>query len=74
MIHIIKNNKNDFPPERIQALILSENELIDHFNKTYPISKNDIYHFTSSFTNIMYNFQYIKYESDEGFFIKIQEN
>jgi hypothetical protein len=75
MIHIIKNNKIDFPPERIQALISSENDLIDHFNKSYPISKNDIYHFTSSFsskeyTNIMYNFQYIKYESDEGFFYK----
>jgi hypothetical protein len=75
MIHIIKNNKNDFPPERIQALISSENDLIDHFNKTYPISKNHIYHFTSSFssqefTNILYNFQYIKYESDEGFFYK----
>ena len=75
MIHIIKNNENDFPSERIQSLISSENDLINHYNKSYPISNNDIYHFTSSFsskefTNIIYNFQYIKYESDEGFFYK----
>ena len=74
-IHIVKKNDNDFPAERIQVLISSENDLINHFNKTYPISKNHIYHFTSSFsskefTNILYNFQYIKYESDEGFFYK----
>jgi len=75
MIHIVKNNENDFPSERIQSLISSENDLINHYNKSYPISYNDIYHFTSSFsskefTNIFYNFQYIKYESDEGFFYK----
>ena len=74
-IHIVKKNENDFPAERIQVLISSENDLIDHFNKTYPISQNHIYHFTSSFsskefTNILYNFQYIKYDSDEGFFYK----
>ena len=73
MINILKNNQIDFPPERIQSLISSENDLIDHYNRKNPISKNHIHHFTSSFsstefTNIMYNFQYIKYISDEGFF------
>ena len=72
-IHILKNNQIDFPPERIQSLISSENDLINHYNKNEPITQNHIYHFTSSFsstefTNIMYTFQYIKYESDEGFF------
>ena len=72
-IHILKNNQIDFPPERIQSLISSENDLINHYNKKEPITQNHIYHFTSSFsstefTNIMYTFQYIKYESDEGFF------
>ena len=72
-LHILKNNNIDFPPERIQSLITSENDLIAHYNKKNPISQNHIYHFTSSFsskefTNIMYNFQYIKYQSDEGFF------
>ena len=73
LIYILKNNQIDFPPERIQSLISSENDLIDHYNKKKPISQNHIYHFTSSFsstefTNIIYNYQYIKYESDEGFF------
>jgi hypothetical protein len=73
MIHILKNNQIDFPSERIQSLISSENDLIAHYNRKNPISKNHIHHFTSSFsstefTNIMYNFQYIKYQSDEGFF------
>jgi len=72
-LYILKNNQIDFPPERIQSLISSENDLIDHYNKKKPISENNIYYFTSSFssnefTNIMYYFQYIKYESDEGFF------
>ena len=72
-IHILKNNQIDFPAERIQSLISSENDLINHYNKKEPISQNHIHHFTTSFssteyTNIMYTFQYIKYESDEGFF------
>ena len=72
-IYIVKNNQIDFPSERIQSLIASENDLIDHYNKKNPITENSIYYFTSSFsstefTNIMYYFQYIKYESDEGFF------
>ena len=32
-IHILKNNQIDFPPERIQSLISSENDLINHYNK-----------------------------------------
>ena len=72
-IYILKNNQIDFPAERIQSLISSENDLINHYNKKEPISQNHIHHFTTSFssteyTNIMYTFQYIKYESDEGFF------
>ena len=72
-INIVKNNQIDFPSERIQSLIVSENDLIDHYNKKKPITGNTIYYFTSSFsstefTNIMYYFQYIKYESDDGFF------
>ena len=73
VINILKNNQIDFPPERIQSLIVSENDLIAHYNKKNPISQNHIYHFSSSFsskefTSINYNFQYIKYQSDEGFF------
>jgi len=73
LFYLLKNNQIDFPPERIQSLISSENDLINHYNKKEPISQNHIHHFTTSFssteyTNIMYTFQYIKYESDEGFF------
>ena len=72
-LHILKNKQIDFPPERIQSLISSENDLINHYNKKKPITQNHIHHFTTSFsstefTNILYTFQYIKYESDEGFF------
>jgi len=57
-IYIVKNNQINFPSERIQSLIASENDLIDHYNKKIPITKNSIYYFTSSFsstefTNIM---------------------
>ena len=49
--------------------------LIEHNNKNNPISNSVDYHFTPSFssfqyTTIHYNFQYIKYESDDGFFFK----
>ena len=50
VINILKNNQIDFPPERIQSLIVSENDLIDHYNKKNPISQNHIYHFSSSFS------------------------
>ena len=49
--------------------------LIEHNNKNSPISNSFEYHSTPSFssfqyTTIHYNFQYIKYESDDGFFFK----
>ena len=50
VINILKNNQIEFPPERIQSLIVSENDLIDHYNKKKPISQNHIYHFSSSFS------------------------
>ena len=78
-IHILKNKQIDFPSERIQSLISSENDLINHYDKKEPITQNHIHHFTTSFsstefTNIMYTFQYIKYESDEGFFYENTKN
>ena len=69
---IIKNNVN-YTPENIQALIVTGNDLIDHNNKNNPINQNYIFHLTTGFssseyTTINYNFQYIKYESDDGIF------
>ena len=70
-IHIKKNN--DYTPDELQTLVVSENDLIDHNDKENPISKNYIYQVTAGyssleFTKINYNFQYIKYESDDNLF------
>ena len=70
-INIKKNN--DFTPNDLQTLIISENDLIVHNNKENPISKNYIYQVTAGFssleyTQINYNFKYIKYETDDNLF------
>ena len=77
-LYIVLKNNSDYIPEKIQTLIVSESDLIEHNNKDNPMKKNYIYHFTSSYnsleyTKINYNFQYIKYESDDGFFYKKSE-
>ena len=74
-LHIIFKNNTEYIPEQIQTLIVSEINLIDHNNKNDPISNSFEYHSNPSFsssqyTAIHYNFQYIKYESDDGFFFK----
>ena len=71
----IKIKNNLFAPEKIQSLIVSENDLIDHNNKSCPINNNFNYYFTSAYssselTKIVFNNQYIKYDSDEGLFYK----
>ncbi len=74
-LDIILKNNSFFIPEKLQALIVSENDLIEHNNKSSPINKNYIYHLTagyssSEFTTVNYNFHYIKYETDDGLFFK----
>ena len=74
-LHIIFRNISEYIPEKVQTLIVSEINLIDHNNKNNPISNSFEYHPTQSFssfqyTTIQYNFQYIKYDSDDGFFFK----
>ena len=74
-LRIIFKNNTEYIPEKIQTLIVSEINLIDHNNKNNPISNSFEYHSNPSFssyqyTAIHYNFQYIKYESDDGFFFK----
>ena len=71
---MIKKNSH-FIPEKIQSLIVSENNIIDHTDKNKPINEGFIYHTTSSFnslefTEINYVIQCIKYESDDGLFYK----
>ena len=73
-LHIILNN-NTYIPEKLMASIVSESDLIDHNNRDNPISKNYIYQFIGGFNSLEYskinfNFQYVKYESDDGLFFK----
>ena len=72
---IIFKNNNIYKPENIKSIIISQNDLIDHNNKSNPIRESYIFQFTSSYSSsfytiINYNFQYINYESDEGPFYK----
>ena len=74
-LYIIFKNNSKYIPEKIQSLIISGSDLIDHNNKDSPIKENYDYHLTTTYnslgyTKINYNFQFIKYESDDGFFYK----
>ena len=71
---ILKNN-SIYNPENIQSIFISQNDFIDHNNKSNPIRESYIFQFTTSYsssfyTTINYKFQYINYESDEGLFYK----
>ena len=74
-LRVIFKNNTEYIPEKVQTLIVSEINLIDHNNKNNPISNSFEYHPTPSFssfqyTTVNYDFQYIKYETDDGYFFK----
>ena len=74
-INLNYKNNSQYKPENIQTLIISETDLIDHTNKSTPISKGYVYHLTSGyssseFTQIDYKLNFLKYESDDGYFFK----
>ena len=78
-LYVIYKNNTKYIPEKIQSLIVSECDLIDNSNKHNPIGQNFDYFFTTAFnsheyTRINFNFQYIKYESDDGLFYKNSKN
>ena len=58
--------------------LITENDFIDHTKKDNPIApyyqKNEYLLFRDSETNIEYNYQYIKYESDNGIFLAIKQH
>ena len=71
-LYIIYKNNTIYTPEKIQSLLLTENNIINHFNRKDPINRGYMFQLTSAYssleyTQINYNFQYLKYESDEGF-------
>jgi len=78
-LQIILKNNTYYMPEKIQSLIVSQNSLIDHSNISNPFSNSYEYHNTpsfssSQFTTVNYNFQFIKYESDNGFYFTDLKN
>ena len=71
---VLDKNSN-YIPEQLQSLIGSEINILNHDIKKNPIKETYWLQITnnfqsSQFTIINYNFQYIKYESDEGLFFK----
>ena len=74
-LNIILRNNSNFIPEKMQSLIVCENDLIDHSNRDDPFSKSFSYYLTTSYssleyTTINYYYQFIKYDSDDGLFYK----
>ena len=77
-INLIYKNNSQYKPENMQTLIVSETDLIDHNNKSTPISKSYVYYLTSGyssseFTQINCRVNFLKYESDDGYFFKNSE-
>jgi len=69
--YITIKNKSKINPQKVQAIIISENDIMVHNNKTNPIINNFARQITPNFhldeyTTINYDMQYIKYESDNG--------
>ena len=78
-LYVIYKNNSIYTPDNLKSIIVSENNFIDNNNKENPISEGFIYKLTSSFsssenTMISYNFQYLKYDSDEGLVFKKYKN
>ena len=78
-LYVFYKNNSIYSPDELQSIIVSENNLIDNNNKENPISEGFIYQLSSSFssieyTMISYNFQYLKYDSDDGLIFKNYKN
>jgi len=74
-------NSNDFESDikYFYLKIITENDIIDHYNKENPIipyyhyNEINIYNI-SEIISLKYGFQYINYESDTGIFFKNSKN
>ena len=72
-INIIIKNQDLYTPENISLMLIYENNLINHDDKESPISEGISYQFIQGFSSnentiANYNFQYLKYETDDGLF------
>ena len=77
-LEIIMNNQNISSPEDISIMMIYENNLINHDDKKSPISEGISYQFIQGFssneeTMINFNFQYLKYETDDALFFENQK-
>ena len=73
IVNVIIKNQNLYIPENISVMIIYENNLINHDNKSFPIAEGISYDFIQGFSSneyitTNYNFQYLKYETDDGLF------
>ena len=71
-LYVIFQNNSIYTPEKIKSLIIIENNIINHFNRKDPVNNGYIFQLSSAFsskefTRVNYIFQYLKYESDDGF-------
>ena len=74
-LNLILKNQSLYRPEDISIILIYENNLINHDNKKSPISvgiSSQIFPTFSSeeFDIINFNFQYLKYETDDGLFFE----
>ena len=46
ILYIKMKNNSIYTPESINSIIISENNIIDHYNKDAPITKSYVYHYT----------------------------
>jgi hypothetical protein len=72
-LHMLYKKNNEYTPEQLHTLIVSESDLILHDDKDNPISKYYIYQTISGYSSkeyikAFYNFQFVKYETDDGYF------
>jgi len=74
-LYIIFQNNTNYTPEKMQSLIITENNIINNFDRKNPINNGYMFQITSAYssmeyTRVNYNYQYVKYVSDEGYFFE----
>ena len=72
-LNIIFMDNNLYSPENISIMMIYENNLINHDDKDSPITIDITHQFLEGFNYdeqqiIDFNFQYLKYETDDGLF------
>ena len=77
-VNVIIKNQSLYTPENISLMIIYENNLINHDDKKSPISEGISYQFIQGFSSnentiANYNFQYLKYETDDGLFLNSEK-